>query len=70
MLIVYIIFTAVILLNGLIGIFGQAFTLEDEEIDESLVILKKMTAQFKTMETDMQLLKRHVNNEHYAFSSF
>ena len=51
LLIVYLIMCAIILLNGLIGIFGQAFTVSDEQTIDTLAIIKRMAEQIDRLET-------------------
>ena len=53
LLIVYLILCAIILLNGLIGIFGQAFTVSDEQAVDTLAIIKRMAAQIDRLEMAM-----------------
>ena len=56
LLVVYVVSTAIILLNGLIGIFGQAFTTSDEAKEDSLDMLRRMAEKIQHMEKRIETL--------------
>ena len=58
LLIIYVISTAIILLNGLIGIFGQAFTTSDEDTIESLDLIRHMAEQIDKMEKKLTQIEQ------------
>jgi hypothetical protein len=68
LLILYMCFNAMILLNGLIGVFGSSFQTEeakkkkDDDVPESTKILRSLLNEVQSMRADVDNIKRRVGS--------
>lgn len=59
--ILYMIFSAIILLNGLIGIFGSAFSTEDDASDVTFLTAKQGLAETRVLQAKLDALIAKLN---------
>lgn len=59
--ILYVIFSAIILLNGLIGIFGYAFSTEDDSTNVTFLTAKQGLAETRVLQAKLDDLITKLN---------